>query len=190
MPIIAIYFLGFNLEHSNPFIKAECNLIDLKTNELIAHDKDEFIQKLSHDIYLVQINRIEKEAQDKLSKVFGMFNQHYKVEHNHKYKDAVLDIPDENIEEENKNIFLHLHHMLESSEVMDDFEEAIRMNKIINNENHLKFLEGKLKGKAEGKAEGEKTKSLEIAKVMKKLNLDVQIIMQATGLSQQEIEGL
>ncbi|MFM2343428.1 MAG: hypothetical protein RLZZ210_36, partial [Pseudomonadota bacterium] len=89
LPIIAIYFLGFNLEHTNPFIKAECNLIDLNTNELITQDKDEFIEKLSHDIYLIQINRIKKESTDKLSQLFSMFNQHYKVEHDYKYKDAV-----------------------------------------------------------------------------------------------------
>ena len=190
LPIIAIYFLGFNLEHSDPFIKAECNLINLNTNELITQDKDEFIQKLSHDVYLVQINRIEKEAQDRLSQVFSMFNQNYKVEHDKKYKDAVLDIPDDKIIEENKNIFLHLHHMLDSSDVMDDFEETIRVNKILNKENQQNFFEGMEKGIAKGKIEGEYKTKLDIAKNMKIEKISNQIITKLTGLTDEEINKL
>ncbi|MFM2344574.1 MAG: hypothetical protein RLZZ210_1185, partial [Pseudomonadota bacterium] len=186
LPIIAIYFLGFNLEHTNPFIKAECNLIDLNNHELITQDKDEFIEKLSHDIYLVQINRIKKEATDKLSQIFSMFNQNYKVEHDYKYKDAVLDIPDDKILAENKNIFLHLHHMLDSSDVMDDFEEAVRVNKIINNE----LLEGEKKGKAEGIAEGALKTKLEIAKKMLSRNILIEYIVEDTGLTKEQIQSL
>ena len=49
---------------------------------------------------------------------------------------------------------------------------------------------GKEKGLKEGKKEGEKNKSIEIAKNMLKLNIDVKIISQSTGLSVNEIEDI
>jgi predicted transposase/invertase (TIGR01784 family) len=186
LPIIAIYFLGFNLENTDPFIKAECNLINLNTNKIIEQDKDEFIQKLSHDIYLIQIKRINKEGQDRLSKLFSMFNQNYKVEHNEKYKDAVLDIPEEQIQSENKNIFMHLHNMLESSDVMEDFEESLRVEKILNKNEAQRFIEGMEKGKAEGEYQAK----LNIAQNLKKIGIPLENIMQATGLSQEQIDAI
>ena len=45
-------------------------------------------------------------------------------------------------------------------------------------------------GKEEGLKEGEKNKSIEIAKNMLKLNIDINIISQSTGLSVKEIEEL
>ena len=47
-------------------------------------------------------------------------------------------------------------------------------------------LEGKLAGNLEGKLEGK----LETARVLKQLGDPVQKIMQATGLSQEEVEAL
>ena len=48
----------------------------------------------------------------------------------------------------------------------------------------------KEEGKEEGLKEGEKNKSIEIAKNMLKLNIDVKIISQSTGLSIEEIEDI
>jgi len=50
--------------------------------------------------------------------------------------------------------------------------------------------EGKEEGKEEGLKEGEKNKSIEIAKNLLKLNIDVKIISQSTGLSIKEIEDI
>ncbi|MFM2343738.1 MAG: hypothetical protein RLZZ210_346, partial [Pseudomonadota bacterium] len=93
-----------------------------------------------------------------------------------------LDIPDDKILEQNKNIFLHLHHMLDSSDVMDDFEEAVRVNKIL--------LEGERKERAEGEAIGIQKGKFEIAKSMKKEGLDINLIIRLTGLTHEDIENL
>ena len=50
--------------------------------------------------------------------------------------------------------------------------------------------EGLKEGKEEGLKEGEKNKSIEIAKNMLKLNIDINIISQSTGLSVEEINKL
>ena len=50
--------------------------------------------------------------------------------------------------------------------------------------------EGLLEGRAEGRAEGEREKSLEIARKLKSMGMETDIIVQATGLSEDEIATL
>ena len=52
------------------------------------------------------------------------------------------------------------------------------------------MVEGKIEGKIEGRIEGEKQKQLEIAKNLKDMDLSIEQIVQATGLSKTEIEKL
>ncbi len=70
-------------------------------------------------------------------------------------------------------------------------EKAIR--------DHYSFLAGALeesmekgleKGRAEGRAEGEKEKAMSIAKNLLALDLPMETIAKATGLSEQEIDKL
>ena len=51
-------------------------------------------------------------------------------------------------------------------------------------------VEGRMEGLAEGRVEGEVRKQNEIAANMKKLGLDIQLILEATGLTLEEIEKL
>ena len=51
-------------------------------------------------------------------------------------------------------------------------------------------VEGRMEGLAEGRVEGEIRKQNEIAANMKKLGLDIQLILEATGLTLEEIEKL
>ena len=48
----------------------------------------------------------------------------------------------------------------------------------------------KLEGIEEGKLEGKKERNIEIAKNMKKENIDSSVISKVTGLSKEEIENL
>ena len=45
-------------------------------------------------------------------------------------------------------------------------------------------------GRAEGRAEGERNKAISIAMEMRKLNVDIAIIKQVTGLSEEEINSI
>lgn len=51
-------------------------------------------------------------------------------------------------------------------------------------------VEGRMEGLAEGRVDGEIRKQNEIAANMKKLGLDIQLILEATGLTLEEIEKL
>ncbi|WNS76075.1 hypothetical protein RRV45_03425 [Bacillus sp. DTU_2020_1000418_1_SI_GHA_SEK_038] len=50
--------------------------------------------------------------------------------------------------------------------------------------------EGFEEGKAEGKEEGEKQKTIEIAKNLLKMNISIESICEATGLTLEEVKGL
>ena len=67
-------------------------------------------------------------------------------------------------------------------------EERLIIDKIIEGRND--FYSAKNIAKEEGREEGLKEKSIEIAKNMLKLNIDINIISQSTGLSVDEIEEL
>jgi hypothetical protein len=188
LPIVAIYFTGFNLKHEQAFIKAETKLIDLKTGQIIDEEKDKMIELLAHDSYYVQIKKISETGEDKLSKAFQMFNQGYKTEKlpedlNHRdYKDAILDIPESQITLDTKEIFEDLHGMLKEPEVMEGYKESRRLEMLIVENGANAFEEGKI--------EGERQKSLEIAKNMKLAGLTIQQIASMTGLTLEEISTL
>ena len=55
---------------------------------------------------------------------------------------------------------------------------------------HNAKIEGEIEGKIKGKIEGEKNKQLEIAKNLLKQNVNINIIIISTGLSQNEIQKL
>jgi hypothetical protein len=75
LPITTIYILGFKLpEIITPCLKVERNykdLIDKKTVDL----KNDFIEKLTHDSFIVQVDRITDRYQTRLDKLLSIFEQ-------------------------------------------------------------------------------------------------------------------
>lgn len=49
---------------------------------------------------------------------------------------------------------------------------------------------GRKEGRKEGRDEGEKHKAMEIARNMRALGVDIDVITQATGLTREEVERL
>jgi len=54
----------------------------------------------------------------------------------------------------------------------------------------LGLAEGKSLGLAEGESRGSRQKALETAKILKQFGDSIQKIMQATGLSKEEVEAI
>ena len=75
LPITTIYILGFKLpEIDTPCLKVERsyrNLIDKN----ILKTKSDFVEKLTHDSYIVQVERITDRYQTKLDKLLSVFEQ-------------------------------------------------------------------------------------------------------------------
>jgi len=75
LPITTIYILGFKLnEITTPCLKVERNYKDLINNTNLV-TKCEFVDKLTHDSYIVQVNRITDRYQTKLDKLLSIFEQ-------------------------------------------------------------------------------------------------------------------
>ena len=75
LPITIIYILGFKLpEITSSCLKVERNYKDLVNNASIE-TKSDFIEKLTHDSYVVQVGRITGRYQTKLDKLLSLFEQ-------------------------------------------------------------------------------------------------------------------
>jgi hypothetical protein len=86
LPLIPIYFLGFNLKHlKTPIVKVGRVYQDATTNEVIdVKVKEPFIETLSHDLFVIQIQRLKMEVKTELEKVMDVFSQvKYRTHDNH-----------------------------------------------------------------------------------------------------------
>ena len=82
LPIVTIYMLGFQLpEIKAAAVKVSRQYIDLTTHEVI-NQKNEFIEKLTHDSYVVQLPRITGKLQTRLDELLSIFEQNYFVDNN------------------------------------------------------------------------------------------------------------
>jgi hypothetical protein len=77
LPITTIYILGFNLpEIETPCLKVERQYKDLITKTTLRQ-KSEFVEKLTHDSFVVQVERITDRYQTRLDKVLSIFEQRH-----------------------------------------------------------------------------------------------------------------
>ena len=84
LPIITVYFLGFRLVHvPTSVMKVSREYIDLITNKPIEA-KEEFVEKLTHDSYVIQIPRLKRKVRTELEGVLKVFDQSYNTDNNRK----------------------------------------------------------------------------------------------------------
>ena len=75
LPITTIYILGFKLpEIDTPCLKVERNYKDM-TNKTVLATKSDFVEKLTHDSFVVQVERITDRYQTRLDKLLSVFEQ-------------------------------------------------------------------------------------------------------------------
>jgi len=97
LPIVTIYLLGFKLQEiESSVIKVNRHYTDLLTNKVIDK-KSEFIEKLTHDCFVVQLGRIEAKVETKLEKLLSIFEQHYFTDDSNIIKEYNYKIDDDNI---------------------------------------------------------------------------------------------
>lgn len=106
LPITTIYILGFKL----PNIQTACvrvarQYIDL-INEKVIDQRSDFIEKLTHDSYVVQVERIQSSYKSRLDKLLSFFEQGYFIDE----QEIVKEYNYEPIEEEGKLMRDILHY--------------------------------------------------------------------------------
>ena len=73
-PIIAIYFLGFNLQSKSAAFTVDRTCRDLETGEMFDDD-DYWVHRLTHPEYFIQTLRIDSHTRTKLGMLLSVFAQ-------------------------------------------------------------------------------------------------------------------
>ncbi len=106
LPITTIYILGFKLpEITTSCLKVERNYKDL-INKTKLETKSDFVEKLTHDSFIVQVDRITGSYKTRLDKLLSVFEQTNFVDSNKITKEFLHDTDIEEV----KIITEILHH--------------------------------------------------------------------------------
>ena len=157
LPIITIYLLGFKLpEIETIAIKVNRQYFDLISKQVILQ-KSDFIEKLTHDCYVVQISRINGKLRNRLEQMLSVFEQNFFVDKKGIIKDYAHEIKDENI----KNMIALLHKTGTDPKERQEIEKEQEVYRILDltAKEKTKELEGIIKEK--DKVLEEKDKVLE-----------------------------
>ncbi len=177
-PIIAIYFLGFRLKNVKiPVLKVERQYVNAISKRKL-NVKEDFVEKLSHDLYAIQIPRLKMQVRTELEQMLDVFNQNkYKTANNH-----VLEYMGSTQDPRIARVVKHLGRAIVSNPdllhamVMEDFMEAEAERERRANEQREQRLEAAEKGKMEaekGKIEAEKELK-RLKEQLEKLQLQLQ----------------
>jgi hypothetical protein len=99
LPITTIYVLGFNL----PEIESACIKVEREYKDLVnggtINVKSPFVEKLTHDSYVVQVGRITERYQTPLDKLLSIFEQAHFIGNNETIKQYQQHSDDKNLKE-------------------------------------------------------------------------------------------
>ena len=122
LPIATIYFLGYRLKNVKlPVFKIDRTYTNAATQKKIRKPKkDDFVEQLSHDKYVIQIPRLKKMvAQTEAEKLLDVFSQtKYATADNH-----ILDYTGDMSDPQLARIIHHLHKAIVSPEMRHKMEE-------------------------------------------------------------------
>ena len=154
IPILTIYFLGYELEHTDvPIIKVERNYYDNRTGRKI-NVREEFIETLTHDSYVIQIPYLTDEVQTETERLLSVFNQKTATDSGH-----ILTINELNYPEKYRRIIRRLMRAASEEEIRDNMDlEDDYLEELYDLERALGESKKTLKEREE--ALGEKEKAL------------------------------
>ena len=99
LPITTIYILGFKL----PNIKTACIKVERQYRDLInartLRTKNDFVERLTHDSFVVQVERITDRYQSRLDKLLSVFEQDHFVDNNRILKEYTHEADDADVRE-------------------------------------------------------------------------------------------
>ena len=151
-PIISIYFLGHRLEHAkSSIIRVNREYIDCITGKKIE-EKEEFIECLTHDSYIIQIPELSHHKRNELEQILSIFDQSYcDGENQH-----VLNINEDDYPEEYRSVIRSLIKAISEPKVRNDM--TIEDEIIENMENVERALVSKTKEVEQEKQRAEQEK--------------------------------
>ena len=109
LPITTIYILGFKL----PGVETSCLKVERNYRDLIedkvVETKSEFVEQLTHDSFIVQVNRITEKYQTKLDKLLSLFEQRNFVDDKKIIKEYKHEADIDELREASKHFAPHRH---------------------------------------------------------------------------------
>ena len=120
LPIVPIYFLGFPISIPSPVLQIGRIYKDLSSGEIIEK-KDEFIESLSHDSFVVQISKLQGEMKTKMERILSIFNQKWIFDEDNKWL-LQYDEDNKDLDEETRKILKRLSIAAESNEVKEQIK--------------------------------------------------------------------
>ncbi len=152
----------------------EVKMVDIKTQKI-------FYDKLTY-IYLEmpKFNKSEDELETHFEKWLFVLKNLHKLTN----RPAKLQ----------EKIFSQLFEQAEIAQFDDKeyeaYEESLKEYRDLINSLDTAFDDGKAEGIEQGIEQGEKSKAVEVAKNLKRLNTPIEVIIEATGLGRDDIEKL
>jgi len=112
LPIISIYFLGYSISDiPGPVLDIRRICTDRATNEIYPIN-NEFIESLTHDCYIIQINRLKEKRRTELEIMLSVFDQDTRSSDHH-----ILNVREEMFEEKYRPLIRRLQRAAETEEV-------------------------------------------------------------------------
>lgn len=151
LPIISLYFLGHKLDHTDaPVVKVNRQYIDLADNSELTI-REEFIESLTHDSYIIQIPQLKKRRRNNLEILLSIFDQSLKLSGN----DHFLNLSEDDYPQEFRIVIRRLlqaaseedvcQTMELEDEILDELESLER--KILDMDRAIEVKDKALEGK-------------------------------------------
>jgi hypothetical protein len=129
LPIVTIYFLGFPLDNiENAVVKINREYRDVITQEIIKV-KEDFVELLTHDSYLIQIRKLVGKSRTKLERILQVFSLEYQTQNKHQ-----MDFRGDINEPLVKKIIDRLGRAIASDEIRDKMDVEDEIDRIFERE--------------------------------------------------------
>ena len=116
LPIMLIYFLGYDLNKNipSPILKIGRTYQDVLTGH-VYDLTDDFVEALSHDLYIIQISKLSMAAQTELEELLDVFNvAKYKTNDKH-----ILEYTGTSTNPKVKRLVRHLNRAIQLDEIVE-----------------------------------------------------------------------
>ena len=130
LPIISIYFLGFPLDNIHAgVVKINREYRDVVTQEILEI-KEDFVELLTHDSYLIQARKLPRQARTKLERILQVFSPIYQTTNDQHQLDFQGDTNDPLI----KKMLDRLGRAIASEEIRDNMDLEDELDRIFDRE--------------------------------------------------------
>jgi len=129
LPIVTIYFLGFPLDNiASGIVKINREYLDVVTQEVLEI-KEDFVELLTHDSYLIQVRKLAKKARTKLERVLQIFSPDFQTKDRHQ-----LDFQGDTDDPLVKKMVDRLTRAISSDEIREKMDVEDEIDRIFERE--------------------------------------------------------